>query len=92
MPHSPISSWPFIFAGALLCFFSRPVLAADSPAFAETGAPFLEKHCVACHGRDKQKAGLALHEFRDDLSVLRARRRWREIIDKVQAEEMPADC
>ena len=82
---------PAIVSGALLCLLSWRAYAAAAPAFTEAGVPFLEKHCVACHGKEKQKAGLALHEFRDDLSVLRARRRWREIVEKVQAEEMPPD-
>ncbi len=53
--------------------------------------PFLEKHCVACHGREKQKAGLTLHQFHDDFSVLRARRTWKEIINMVESGEMPPE-
>ncbi len=64
---------------------------ADAPSFAQTGVPFLEKHCVSCHGKDKQKGDFALHEFRDDLSVLRARKRWREVIEQVRSGDMPPD-
>ena len=64
--------------------------AAPAP-FAEAGVPFLEKHCVACHGAEKQKAGLTLHQFRDDLSVLRARRTWEQIIERVEEGDMPPD-
>ncbi len=63
----------------------------DTPTFAEAGVPFLEKHCVSCHGKDKQKGDFALHEFRDDLSVLRARKRWRDVVEMVRSGEMPPD-
>jgi len=64
---------------------------AAAPSFTEAGAPFLEKHCVSCHGKDKQKGDLALHEFRDDASVLRARKRWRAVIANVQSGDMPPE-
>ncbi len=64
---------------------------AATPAFAEAGVPFLEKHCVACHGKDKQKGGLTLTPFRDDFSVLRARRTWKEILNMVESGDMPPE-
>jgi hypothetical protein len=59
--------------------------------FAEAGVAFLEKHCVACHGKEKQKGGLTLTPFRDDFSVLRARRTWKEILNMVESGEMPPE-
>ncbi len=64
---------------------------ADTSAFVTDGVPFLQKHCVSCHGKDKQKGDFALHEFRDDLSVLRARKRWRDVAEMVRSGEMPPD-
>ena len=64
---------------------------ADAPPFSQAGVAFLEKHCVECHGAKKQKADLALHEFRDDLSVLKARRRWKEVAEMVRSGEMPPE-
>ena len=64
---------------------------ADTPQFAQAGVAFLEKHCVECHGAKKQKADLALHEFRDDLSVLKARRRWKDIVEMVRGGDMPPE-
>ena len=64
---------------------------ADAPPFAQAGVPFIEKHCVSCHGKDKQKGDFALHEFRDDISVLRARKRWRDVVEQVRSGEMPPD-
>ncbi len=79
---------PLLFLLAMLLV--RTAVAA-APTFAEAGVPFLEKHCVACHGKDKQKGDFALHEFRDDLSVLRARKRWREVVEQVRSGDMPPD-
>ncbi|MEO6740551.1 MAG: DUF1592 domain-containing protein [Chthoniobacteraceae bacterium] len=74
--------------GLLLPF---PAAFADTSAFAQAGVPFLEKHCVSCHGKEKQKGDFALHEFRDDLSVLRARKRWRDVVEQVRSGDMPPD-
>jgi hypothetical protein len=64
---------------------------ARAVPFAEAGVPFLEKHCISCHGKEKQKGNLALHEFRDEISMLRARKRWRDVIANVQSGDMPPD-
>lgn len=67
---------------------SRPSSPAPS-IFSKTGTPFLAKYCQSCHGPTKQKGGLALHEFRDDTAVLRSRRQWKAIIERIQSGEMP---
>jgi hypothetical protein len=59
--------------------------------FVKIGVPFLEKHCTSCHGAEKQKADLALHEYRDDLSLLKKRKIWKHVIEMVESEEMPPD-
>jgi len=59
--------------------------------FPEVGVKFIESHCVSCHGPDKQKANLALHTVRDDLSLLRARKQWRKVVEAVDAGTMPPD-
>ena len=74
--------------GMLLSFHASR---AETPTFAEAGVPFLQKHCVSCHGKEKQKGDFALHEFRDDLSVLRARKRWRDVVEQVRSGDMPPD-
>lgn len=51
----------------------------------------MEKHCVSCHGKEKQKADLALHEFRDEGSLLKARKKWKGILHAVEQHEMPPD-
>ncbi len=51
----------------------------------------MEKHCVACHGREKHKGDLTLHEFRDAASLLKARKKWKGILNAVEQQEMPPD-
>ena len=59
--------------------------------FSKVAVPFLEKHCTSCHGAEKQKGDLALHEFREDLSVLKKRKIWKHVIEMVEDGEMPPD-
>jgi len=77
--------------GFVLALLPFSAARAAAPSFADAVVPFLEKHCVSCHGKEKQKGELALHEFRDEVSVLRARKRWRDVIGNVQNGDMPPD-
>lgn len=75
-----------------LAFHAVAAWAQEPPApFAAAGAAFLEKHCTSCHGAEKSKADLTLHQYRDDLSLLKNRRKWKGIIDAVRLGEMPPD-
>lgn len=63
---------------------------AQAP-FSQIGVPFLERHCVSCHGKDKQKGDITLHNYRDDASLLKDRKKWKQILETVQHAEMPPD-
>src|ERR1700704_2641679 len=52
-------------------------------------APFVAQHCVACHGPQKKKAELELHIFKDEASILRARKTWMAVLSMIHAGEMP---
>ncbi len=52
-------------------------------------APFLAKHCVACHGPQKKKADLVLHVYKDEKSLLKDRKVWQNVVQQVHAGEMP---
>src|SRR5262245_50717042 len=86
-----------VMLGGSLCVDLSPlptlpsVPAADAPAseFAKVGVSFVEKHCVHCHGAKTQKADLSLHTYRDDLSVLKNRKAWQNVVHMVQSGEMP---
>ena len=80
------------FAWTLIAAAAVSGVSAEGPApFAGAGVAFVEKHCVSCHGKDKQKANLALHTVRDDLALLRARKHWRDVIEMVESGEMPPE-
>jgi Protein of unknown function (DUF1592)/Protein of unknown function (DUF1588)/Protein of unknown function (DUF1587)/Protein of unknown function (DUF1585)/Protein of unknown function (DUF1595)/Ca-dependent carbohydrate-binding module xylan-binding len=53
--------------------------------------PFLAKYCNNCHGGTKPKADLNLTAFRDDASMIRARKTWGRIKDYVDSGDMPPE-
>lgn len=61
------------------------------PSFEKTAVPFVQQHCVECHGPKTQKKQLALHSFRDARSVIAARPTWEKILRKVESGEMPPE-
>jgi mono/diheme cytochrome c family protein len=63
--------------------------AAKSPDYTKAGYTFLTKHCVQCHGEKTQKAGLTLHTYKDEASVLKSRKVLQNAIQMVQSGEMP---
>jgi len=63
--------------------------AQDSSDVPKVIVPFVEKHCVHCHGPKKQEADMALHVFKDEASMLRARRTWIRVLEQLHAGEMP---
>ena len=72
--------------------FAAPASRAQEAApFATAGVAFVGKHCVACHGKEKQKANLALHTVRDDRALLRGAKHWREVVEMVVSGEMPPE-
>lgn len=76
---------------ALVTRASAATAAPVAGPFPDVGVKFVESHCVSCHGPDKQKANLALHTVRDDLSLLRARKQWRKVVEAVDSGTMPPD-
>jgi hypothetical protein len=65
------------------------VYGAREPGFKDTALPFLEKHCLECHGRSKTKGDLNLTRHRDDSRVLEDVQLWRSVLQQVNTGEMP---
>jgi mono/diheme cytochrome c family protein len=65
----------------------RPAAKPDPARFEQTVLPFIRRHCVGCHGPDKQKGELRL----DDLSadVGKDADTWQAVLDQVQGDLMP---
>lgn len=83
---------PF-FALTALC--SGFALADDAVTFDEHVKPLLRKHCTACHGEDKQKAGLNLQTYGASLKggsggeVILAGRASQSLLWQVLTDEDP---
>jgi hypothetical protein len=76
----------------LLVLPASPASAAESPLgreFVATVRPFLEAHCVQCHGRDKPKAQLDLSAYTTLDSVVRGQRQWETVLEMLEGGEMP---
>ena len=63
----------------------------DLDGWKSTMRPFLAKHCVACHGSEKQKGDLNLEKFDGDILDLTKAGIWHEIVDVLNVGEMPPE-
>ena len=74
--------------------FAPPEFARDFrfAGFVCAGEPpeaFLVKHCVRCHGPEKKKGNLRIDQLSRDFRSGVDTHRWAEVIEKVNAGEMP---
>jgi hypothetical protein len=63
--------------------------AKSNEAVEKVIVPFVAKHCVMCHGPKKKSAGLTLHIYTDEKSILKDRKKWHEVFRMVHSGEMP---
>ena len=80
-----------LFAVVLLVLAAAVKLsAADGAGQGDTQTmAFLTEHCLRCHGEKKAKGDLRLDKLDADLSKSATSARWREILERVRAGEMP---
>lgn len=62
-----------------------------SPSYQQVAKPFIENYCVSCHGAAKAKAGFRVDLLESDFSAVKVAEQWKEVIDRVNAGEMPPD-
>ena len=53
--------------------------------------PFLNIHCLSCHGTEKQEAKLDLSGFKSAADVVKHHRIWETVAERLHAEEMPPE-
>jgi hypothetical protein len=57
--------------------------------FREVARPFIEKHCVQCHGQQKSLAGFRIDLLTGDFAAAKTAEQWKEVLDRLNAGEMP---
>ena len=74
----------------VLVLAARGACAQDVPAsFKAKIKPFLDAHCVECHGPDVKKAGLRLDDLKPDFADPKTAALWIKAHDKLAAGAMP---
>jgi mono/diheme cytochrome c family protein len=64
---------------------------AHVPGIHSIAQPFLEQHCIRCHGDQEANAGLRLDAIDGDLTRPATFEQWVEIIRRVESGEMPPE-
>jgi len=57
--------------------------------FTRTIRPFLETYCIGCHGQQRPAAQLDLSGFTTMTDLMHDGRRWSQMLERLEAEEMP---
>ncbi|MCX6597664.1 MAG: DUF1592 domain-containing protein [Acidobacteria bacterium] len=57
--------------------------------FTRTVRPFLETYCISCHGQQAPAAQLDLTGFKTMAQLMQDGRRWSQMAERLEAEEMP---
>jgi len=60
-----------------------------SSGFEKVVKPYLETHCIRCHGAKKQKGKLTLHKVADDFTAEASLTNWTSVLDQLTFDEMP---
>jgi hypothetical protein len=71
------------------CTAVHPATAADR--YKEAVQPFVEKHCVRCHGTTKPKGELDLTRYTEARQVTADFRRWENVVEFIRNGEMPPE-
>jgi mono/diheme cytochrome c family protein len=62
---------------------------ANKSSFTTTVTPFLQEHCVTCHGGDEPEGGLALDSYRESARIQTDYETWEKILKFVRERQMP---
>lgn len=83
-------------ASALILLLCGDRSRADAPGGEATNfdtvvKPFLDQHCVRCHGEKKQKGELRLDALGRDFSVPLSASHWADAMERINTREMPPE-
>ncbi|HYG74565.1 MAG TPA: DUF1592 domain-containing protein [Planctomycetota bacterium] len=68
-----------------------PQAFASDADFKKVGYPFIQKHCIECHGEKKQESDLTLQGFKDEAAILKGRKLWHRALKMIVNGEMPPE-
>ncbi len=74
-----------------LCASAAAEIAAGSPGFQSTILPFLKDNCIKCHGPEKSKGKITVHDLDGGLNTGRDVERWEKILKELKSGEMPPE-
>jgi len=78
--------------GAVLGFaLQLQAVPAGKAGFDSVVAVFFKANCVKCHGPEKAKGKVTLHDLDGDLGKGKALKRWELILDVLKAGDMPPE-
>ena len=80
-----------LFVGAVTKAGPPDKASAAVPGYLEVVKPFMERHCLACHGAKTAKAGYRIDLLGTDFTAASVAEQWKEIIDRINAGEMPPE-
>lgn len=83
-----MKSLPLVLAAYLM---SAPNSFADSSIFPREIQPYLEEHCVRCHGEKKQRGDFRLDHLTADFDARENAAAWIEVRDRINLGEMPPE-
>ena len=75
----------------LSCALQLHAAPEERTGFNSIAAPFFKSNCVKCHGPEKAKGQVTLHDIDGDLAGERNLKRWELILDVLKAGEMPPE-
>ena len=76
---------------ALILACASPLGAAPTLDFTTEVRPLMEKHCFSCHGAEKGKGGVRLHEFHDVKALFRDPKLWENVAEQIRDGAMPPE-
>ncbi len=62
---------------------------AKDATFAADVLPFLNKHCIKCHGGAKPRGDVALDVYKDEAAALKNKGPWLDVVQNIRAGTMP---
>ena len=66
--------------------------APDDAGYSELIVPFLNRHCLKCHGPDEQEADFRIDQhLRNDFLTRSVVERWSEVLNMLNSGEMPPE-